>query len=56
MLIINSFSNFLKCGPFYEVLPTVTSNLGNRNGERGREKERKILHLMTLSFGVIRPT
>jgi len=51
---IECFSNFLKCGPSYVVLLTITSNLGKNNGDRGREKERKILHLMTLSVGAIR--
>jgi len=54
IVIINSVSNFLKCGPSYEELLTIASNLGNSNGDRGREKERKILHLMTLSVGATR--
>lgn len=51
---IKSVSNYLKCGSSYEVLLTITSDLGNNNGDSGREKERKILHLMTLSAGAIR--
>jgi len=51
---INGVSNFLQCGRYYEVLLTIPSNLGNNNDDRVREKDRKILRLITLSVCVIR--